>query len=412
MPFFHVDPRGTYLARSPADNLLIAATRVNLLTLGVSAGDALSISSQGDFKWAINGANDEATSLIGVFVDAQGKFLAGIGGNPAFSIPQNETGIATDIPQDFSLGNTASVITVPVGAVAILFSPNDSYFSDNSDPDGDFGANITRFGPDTGLLKFDIATAQWQLDGNSVYRYSGTFTVNGMRVVGHASIAPDGAAVISGVAAMSSGGRLLFNAGLQLDAHTAKGDVTLLAANYLYFGGLKYTPQRIDLSQGDVRLVGGNLQLPTDSFGGIALNYPGQTLAIAISNAANAAPAGSTVNFGALDLFGEQHVYFASGLDASLKGLALDYDSAKDNLKLSGKLAFSTPVGGAKVQELSIEVTKAEPLIIHDGVLSAGTARFGIKEFSLPGFKFSFAGMTRNPAFAVSLSGAGSKACS
>ena len=47
----------------------------------------------------------------------------------------------TDIPEDFRIANT--VVQVPVGATYLFVAAHDIYYSDNSDPDGDYGVRIT-----------------------------------------------------------------------------------------------------------------------------------------------------------------------------------------------------------------------------------------------------------------------------
>lgn len=50
--------------------------------------------------------------------------------------------LSTDIPQDFRIANT--IVQVPLGANYLFVAAEDIYYSDNSDPDGDYGVRITR----------------------------------------------------------------------------------------------------------------------------------------------------------------------------------------------------------------------------------------------------------------------------
>ena len=85
--------------------------------------------------------------LGAVFVNSSGaKLFPGSGGNqlPIFTFPTLNGGIPTDIPEDFTIPEGYAIsVTIPAGAVALLFTPNDSYFSDNSDAGGNYGAYIT-----------------------------------------------------------------------------------------------------------------------------------------------------------------------------------------------------------------------------------------------------------------------------
>jgi hypothetical protein len=51
-------------------------------------------------------------------------------------------GLPTDIAQDFAVTGTGVTVTVPVGATQLFVGTLDSFFADNSDPDGDFGFRI------------------------------------------------------------------------------------------------------------------------------------------------------------------------------------------------------------------------------------------------------------------------------
>jgi hypothetical protein len=49
-----------------------------------------------------------------------------------------------DIPQDFGLSSKApTIVRVPKGGKNLLFSPNDAFFEDNTDPNGNYGIRYT-----------------------------------------------------------------------------------------------------------------------------------------------------------------------------------------------------------------------------------------------------------------------------
>jgi hypothetical protein len=63
--------------------------------------------------------------------------------------------MSTDIPEDFRVANT--IVQVPFGASHLFIAAHDIYYSDNSDPDGDFGVRITQVAssvpvPETSLM--------------------------------------------------------------------------------------------------------------------------------------------------------------------------------------------------------------------------------------------------------------------
>ncbi len=140
--FYRVNPSGTYLVTASWDRPA-APTALNLAALGATAGEWLSLRMTGLWSWGI-GTPQDANSLVAVFVNASGGFLASVGGNGVVTMPPYQTNLVTDIAQDFSIGASASLVQVPVGAVAIWFGTNDSAFWDNTDPDGDFGVWIEK----------------------------------------------------------------------------------------------------------------------------------------------------------------------------------------------------------------------------------------------------------------------------
>jgi len=83
--------------------------------------------------------------LLGVFAGSSGLLYPGPQSTVVSEVslatcPRN---IPTDIPQDFAIrSGTELYAQVPTGATSLWFSPNDCYFRDNTDPNGDYGANI------------------------------------------------------------------------------------------------------------------------------------------------------------------------------------------------------------------------------------------------------------------------------
>lgn len=88
---------------------------------------------------------DSISTLMGVFSGVGGFIIPGPLGTiyPTESLATCPRNIPTDIPYDFNISNGTTVYAqVPEGATSVLFSPNDCYFKDNADPNGDFGVFI------------------------------------------------------------------------------------------------------------------------------------------------------------------------------------------------------------------------------------------------------------------------------
>ena len=148
-----IDPRATYLKieDDPAQTPFAFA----LSALGVSPGDLIRVDRLGFYK-AASFIPDTGSSLLAVF-SGSATLLSGTNlnrvqdaidaGNDFVSSDTLNNNLSTDITQDFAVddGSTFSFVQlqVPIGATHIFFTVNDSYFTDNSDPNGDFGANIS-----------------------------------------------------------------------------------------------------------------------------------------------------------------------------------------------------------------------------------------------------------------------------
>jgi hypothetical protein len=140
---FRVNPAGSYLSVDvPVGSAKpIAPTSVKLSDLGVVPGDTIALLAQGDYK-AGSQFSDNSDGLLAVFVDQSGSYLAPANYRQKFTQKQS-SGQQTDISQDFKLADDIPEgIVTPSNAHAILFSVEDSFYSDNSDPDGDFGVTI------------------------------------------------------------------------------------------------------------------------------------------------------------------------------------------------------------------------------------------------------------------------------
>ena len=166
--FVTVNPKGTWLADAVADPAQ-APTQVLLSAFGAAPGSVITLTRTGDYQ-AGNGTafTDSSSSMVAVFVDAQGNRIA----PQTFlgtTTPNQLSGLVTNVPEDFwVVVNAVTRVVVPVGAVALQFSVNDSFFSDNSDPDGDFGVTVR------------VADAATNYGGNDqLFGTSGADTIQG-----------------------------------------------------------------------------------------------------------------------------------------------------------------------------------------------------------------------------------------
>lgn len=155
--FFHVNPNGTYLrVDSSQDNpwgpdRAVAASKLDLTSLyndpsiQLRPGDIISMQTVGFASWDPSGNDIFNFGLVGVFAGDSGFLNPG----PKTTAPSVYTstttprGFPTDIPQDRGIPAEAPVkFEIPDGATRMLFTVNDGYFRDNSDPNADFGVTI------------------------------------------------------------------------------------------------------------------------------------------------------------------------------------------------------------------------------------------------------------------------------
>lgn len=153
--FQNINPAGTYLfvdTTASIPDVKVAPTTVAIDSLNLSTKrpvdqQYIGLQNLGAFQAGLEFA-DNADSMNGVFSSEAGLLSPGEGGNfnPVSTLPSDVRGLPTDIPQDFTIPHRSSqqlaVVRIPVGATSIQFSPNDSFFRDNSDPNGDYRVKI------------------------------------------------------------------------------------------------------------------------------------------------------------------------------------------------------------------------------------------------------------------------------
>ena len=158
-----IDPLNTYLFTNndPWSGIgsVPGTTPIALGALGITGGDLIQLEEVGAWYDGHAGygpgvdvsAMDTVKEMIGVF-SSSNTLLAP---NILDRVPDAlDAGVhivtwntlfgnmPTDIPYDFGITNT--FLYVPVGANYLFVAAHDIYYSDNSDPNGDFAVRITR----------------------------------------------------------------------------------------------------------------------------------------------------------------------------------------------------------------------------------------------------------------------------
>ena len=155
MPIITIDPKGTYLNKSPTD-AANAATTALLADLGLAVGDVITLSRSGNYKPSATG-NDASTSMLAVFSGASGLITPATYLTFTSPLQSSSTTASTDVLQDFFVvGPGVTVIQIPVGATSLQFSPSDSFFADNSDPNGDYKVTVLKLDGTTSYANTDL----------------------------------------------------------------------------------------------------------------------------------------------------------------------------------------------------------------------------------------------------------------
>ena len=148
-----VDPAGTWLKADTAIPRSIAPpdlahepTSVPLASLSVRAGEMLELREVGAAKWGDH-MSDNNAQMIAVFRRGSTLVSPGKVQRPPQFVTQKTCPrhLPTDVPQDFRLPPRQWLaVQVPAEADNIAFSPPDCYWSDNTDPNGDYKVEIRK----------------------------------------------------------------------------------------------------------------------------------------------------------------------------------------------------------------------------------------------------------------------------
>lgn len=168
-----IDPLRTFLFTNndPWSGIgsVSSSVPIVLSDIGISGGDTIHLEMLGDWYdghagYSVNVSSlDVVSEMIGVFSNSSTllapNLLNRVPGSldTGLSITTWNTlfgNLSTDIPHDFGITNT--LVQVPFGATHLFVAAHDIYYSDNSDPDGDFAVRVNKIAsvpePSTFLL--------------------------------------------------------------------------------------------------------------------------------------------------------------------------------------------------------------------------------------------------------------------
>ena len=137
--FFKIDPKGTYLQPFNFDPAS-AASSLDLGANGIGAGEVIEVKQVGDYAYGTS-VPDQYTGTTGVFFAGATAIPPGVGSltNSVTSFLCDGSPSSSDIDSDFAVPNRWIRLVVPSGASSLKFATHDCFFSDNSDPDGNYG---------------------------------------------------------------------------------------------------------------------------------------------------------------------------------------------------------------------------------------------------------------------------------
>ena len=159
-----IDPQATYLHTYEYD-IHLDAKVILLSDYGITEGDWICLERIGGYRMFPEDA-DQAHTMGGVFSSSDvllgselldrvpGAIDAGYDiktGNTWDPYPEGEP---TDIPQDFEITGTGTIIQVPLGAEYLFVAALDAAYRDNDDPNGDYGVRISLM-PEPAIIDID-----------------------------------------------------------------------------------------------------------------------------------------------------------------------------------------------------------------------------------------------------------------
>jgi len=143
-----INPKATYLKLNN-DSGALNAIAINFYDLGLNDLEYIILQQKGDYNNGPGG--DIFTGMTGVFSFTDSLLETALQHRVPGAIETGEDfythntwygNLATDIPEDFYIDSI--VIQIPDSGNYLFISPHDSWFNDNTDPDGDYGVRIAK----------------------------------------------------------------------------------------------------------------------------------------------------------------------------------------------------------------------------------------------------------------------------
>lgn len=141
---FTPDSKATYLRTNGDSPPAPAPLMLDLAAYGWVPGTVLQLRTAGDFDQGPGG--DAVEYAIGIFSSSPTLLAHNLqvrvpdaiaAGEPFVTAPTYFGGLPTDVPQDFRFDAEGAAVVVPAGARWLMVAAYDTYYTDNSDPDGD-----------------------------------------------------------------------------------------------------------------------------------------------------------------------------------------------------------------------------------------------------------------------------------
>ncbi len=166
-----IDPKGTY-RQALSDPGATDSVAIELADLGITGGDLVTLRALGDYAVCTE-CDDNLNNMLGVFSSSDRLLNASVRHRLPDAIAVNQDvegrfiGLDTrsdaDIIEDFSIAPFPPfvleevTVRVPEQALYLFVSSADAFFSDNTDPDGDFALDIRIVPIPSALVLFGTA---------------------------------------------------------------------------------------------------------------------------------------------------------------------------------------------------------------------------------------------------------------
>ena len=147
--FFSIDPGTTYLRTNLESSPSIGVSVIDLVSSGFVSPEPIRLEQLDGYR-RFSGAADTSNELVGVFSTTDtftsssnlNRVVDAIEAGADYATgPTFNGSLSTDIDEDFLIDDLT--IQIPTGGAFLFLTVDDSFFSDNDDPDSDFGVRIS-----------------------------------------------------------------------------------------------------------------------------------------------------------------------------------------------------------------------------------------------------------------------------